>query len=213
MDKLWESLGSVLGLMLVGALVLLLDRVRAKVSDWLEKRRLNPLVRGIRYARDVQAMLLELRVQLGADRAYVILFHNGSYFSNKNPVWRVSCLVEVCKPGIAHDMTSVQGVLASNIWHVLAPAFDEQYPGVYDMKNGVKRVVVKEMPDSYSKEWLRSKGICGKVMVPLRDKNGQVCGIVAVNYDNAQCENCMLCSKNHQIMVDYSARIKYSLEK
>lgn len=213
MDKIWESLGGVLGLMLVGALVLILDRLRGKVSDWIERRRLNPLARGIRYARDVQALLLELRVQLGADRAYVILFHNGSYFSNKNPVWRASCLVEVCKPGISHDMTNAQGVMATNIWHVLAPVFDEKYPGVKDNKDGTKTIVVKDMPESYSKEWLRSKGVCGKVMTPLRDRNGQVCGILAVNYDNSQCENCEACTKSHKIMVDYASRIKYALEK
>ena len=212
MDKLWESLGSVLGLMLVGALVLLLDRIRSKISEWIERKRLHPLARGIRYARHVQALLLELRVQLQADRAYVMLFHNGSYFSNKNPVWRVSSLVEVCKPGISHVMTSVQGVLAANIWHVLAPVFDEQYPGIYDMKNGIKRLVVGEMPDCYSKEWLKSKGVCGKVMTPLRDKNGQVCGILAVNYDNADCNNCQLCSRDHKILADYAGRITYALE-
>lgn len=121
-------------------------------------------------------------------------------------------MVEVCRPGVAHDMTSVQGVLASTIWHVLAPVFDEEFPGLYEMGNSVKKLVANEMPESYSKEWLRAKGICSKVMVPLKGKNGQICGILAVNYDYSNCAVCDQCKKSHDLLLDYAGRISFAME-
>jgi hypothetical protein len=68
----------------------------------------------------IQDILAQLRIQANCDRAYILQFHNGSIFTSKNQMWKVSCTnesVDAVRPRIAE----LQNILSSAISDLLYP--------------------------------------------------------------------------------------------
>jgi hypothetical protein len=181
-DQFWIMVGQVSLLLLLGGSLLLLERLRNNLVSWWQSRRLHPLARAVMANKAVHTLLVELRAKTGADRANVYLFHNGQVFSNLNPVWRLSCTQETCKPGVTHDIERLQNILSSTIWDCLEPLFQ-------DMKEKDKSkwslphvFVVDKIPEGFFKGFLTARGIKIKIVCPLLNNRRQVVGFVALNY-------------------------------
>lgn len=183
---IYSTIAQILFLILAGAGLFWLDSVKDYLVEWWKSRRLHPLARAIRANRDVGTLLVELRAKSEADRANVYLFHNGQIFSNLNPVWRISCTQETCRPGISHEINKLQSMLASTIWEGLSPMFGEELKGMKVVECNKKRKCyvfnTDEMDDSFFKLGLASRGIKTKVVSPLIDKKHQIVGFVSINF-------------------------------
>jgi hypothetical protein len=194
MEELFSSFGSTLAqiflLVTGGALVVILEKMRQKASEWYAARMLHPIARSVLANRKVHALLVELRTRTEADRAHIFLFHNGQVFSNTNPLWRVSCTQESCRQGTSHEIESLQNILASTIWDGIAPLFGKDCDcgkgtkiiAISHMKNKAYIIDVHAINDSYYKRSIISRGIKKNVMVPILATKNEVVGFLALNY-------------------------------
>jgi len=213
---IWSTVGQILIIMLGGGLVLLLEHLRQTCLEWYRNRRLHALARSVMANRRVHTLLVELRTKLNADRAYIILFHNGQVFSNKNPVWRASCTQESCKAGISHQIEDQQNMLASSVWDCLAPLFDHQCSeGCTAIKDKdhpdhyIFKFDVNEMADSFTKCALISGGVKTTFETSVHDQKKEIVGLVAVNY----CVEDVPDAKSiTSALLEASSSIQYALE-
>jgi hypothetical protein len=148
----------------------------------------------------IQRMLTELRVITNSDRAYVLQFQNGSTFSSRNPVWRLSCTHESPGQGIKQCVEIIQHVISSSIPEILYPLWTDDLsacPGVSkaspgnchcaNIKNcqlpkGVRFYDVDKMVESYSKGLLQSKATKYMLASPILDQFNNQIAILFLDY-------------------------------
>lgn len=183
----WITVGQIAVLMLCGAGVLFLQKVKQWAYDWWKSRRLHPLARSIFANRKVHTLLVELRTKVDSDRAYIFLFHNGQVFSNLNPVWRLSCTQESCRMGITYEIERLQNILASTVWDCLAPLLGQegQVDGVKTFtRNGKKMFVfdTEMLADGFMKRSLHARGVKSQLITPLFDSKKQTVGFLGIDF-------------------------------
>lgn len=210
-STIWATLGQIIMLLSAGAILLILEQIRQKALEWLKTRRLHPIARAVRANKNVHTQLVELRTLTDADRAYVFLFHNGQHFSNKNPVWRLSCTQESCRTGISHEIEHSQGILSSTIWDGIAPLFGDVTIGItpIEAENGKAFMVkVEDLNDTYFRRFMISRGIQTAVISAIIDHRKEVVGFLAVNYclDNVADMNQVGCE-----VVKFASSIHFAL--
>jgi hypothetical protein len=181
--------------------------------DWYKSRKLHALALSVNANRNVHTSLVELRSKTDADRSYVVLFHNGQVFTNKNPVWRTSCTQETCKAGISHLIERQQNILASLIWDTIAPLFDGQCAkGItpFNVDNHtIFHVESGEMEDGYAKGAMTSGGVKTKFQITLKDRNREIVGFVGLDYCRDENFEMGFIAKE---MIQASVNIQYALE-
>lgn len=185
-NDIWTTVGQIGTWLAIGGGLVLLDQVRNRIQEWYRIRKLHPIARSVQANRRVHSLLVELRTKTDADRACVFLFHNGQVFSNKNPLWRVSCTQEYCRDGISHEIDSLQNILASMLWDGLAPLFgmdlDMGISTRYRLTHNVYVMDVVQMNDSYYKRSLIARGVRTNIVTPILDRS-EIVGYVALNYN------------------------------
>jgi hypothetical protein len=148
----------------------------------------------------IQRILTELRVHTNCDRAYVLQFQNGSTFSSRNPVWRLSCTHESPGQGIKQCVDIMQHIISSSISEILYPLWTDDLsacPGVSkispanchcaNIKNcqlpkGVRFYDVDKMTESYSKGLLQSKATKYMIASPILDQFNNQIAILFLDY-------------------------------
>lgn len=193
-ENLAEVIGLVIALGVIAVTALLRDFLWSRSKALLELLMLtghNLTWRDVRTDRCILDVLVELRVRVDADRAYVYQFHNGSYFTTKNPVWKMSCTHEVCRAGIAYVAREMQALPVSIMMEYLAGLWgdaDTLPHGVENVmcqcaneKQTVLWYAIDEIPESMGKSLLRAHGVCCMLLAPLRDGENIV-GLVGVDY-------------------------------
>jgi hypothetical protein len=104
--------------------------------------------------------LTELMIQTKADRAFVIQFHNGTYYVNKANQMKMSCTHEIVKEGISREQENMQDVLLSRTPIVAIDLLSKPYVFIN----------TKEQ-DSYFSQLLRNQGVTECVMAIMKDEN------------------------------------------
>lgn len=142
--------------------------------------------------RAIMDIIAETRVKTNADRAYVIRFHNGSYFSNRQPIWRLTCSHESTARGVDYQtMQDVRNLPASNVLDIIVPFWggisrgvqridvpDPTIEGDMDPRNGVYYIEVNKMDASMGKQLLLSEDVRCAINVPLvSPRDGRVLGL------------------------------------
>ncbi len=187
----WSSIGEIATWVALGGGVVVLNHIKNKVEDWYKQRKLHPIARSVLANRRVHALLVEVRAKTSADRALVYLFHNGQSFSNKNPLWRLSCTQEYCRDGISHEIGSQQNILASLCWDGLSPLMGSDTGRGVICKDYVgHQVYIMDVPgmnDSYYQRSLIARGVRTKIVTPLKDNN-EVVGFVALHFNERAIE-------------------------
>lgn len=191
-STIWTYVGQIVFLMGCGIMILTLQRLKAIAQEWLTQRRLHPIAKSVLANKEVNALLIELRTKTKADRACVFLFHNGQTFTNKNPLWRVSCTQECCRPGISHEIGNLQNMLASLFWDGIQPLFETSAgvdcgPGItmHSAMAGqlrVYRIKAHELSDTYYKRSLLATGIRVAYLTPIIDGKKEIVGYISLSY-------------------------------
>jgi len=119
--------------------------------------------------------LAELRAHMGAERAYVLQFHNGCYFVNGSPILRMSCTHESVAPGVAPIKNHSKDIMVN---HVL-----EAVSFLSEFERGSLPAVrqVSSIADCFYKSVVVSQGAETIVQYPLY-KNTQVIGMLVVDF-------------------------------
>jgi len=114
--------------------------------------------------------------ELGADRAYVLEFHNGEHYFSGRGQQKFSCSYEVVREGISAEAVNSQNHRISNYHHYISE-------------------LVKKGDFSYSDttlindvafvQLLNQKGVNAIYNVPLKTLNGKIIGILGVDYVKA----------------------------
>jgi len=186
---IWSLVGQIIMIMLAGGGVILLEQTRQALKEWYRQRKLHPIARSVLANKTVNSLLIELRATTEADRAAVFLFHNGQSFSNKNPLWRISCTQECCKMGVSHEIGSMQNILASLFWDGLASLFGSDADcgaGVtaYTASRGQRmyKIDITQLNDGYYKRSMLAKGVKTAFAAPLVDTKKEIVGFISLNY-------------------------------
>lgn len=109
----------------------------------------------------------------GADRAYVMEFHNGEHYFSGRGQQKFSCTYEVVNEGISAEFSHSQNHRISNFHHYVNEV-------VNDAK--FEYTHIPEIKDNAFKTLLKSKGVSSILNVPLKTLNGKVIGILGIDY-------------------------------
>ena len=188
--------------------ILLRKRIMEKISKWLETvSGITIYTHGhlgkneLEKAKDINAMLAELRLKTNADRAQVFEFHNGSVYTSKNQMWKTSCTYEIVDT-VQSSYKDLQNMLPSLVTDILAPMFDDdddlsEHSGVYrcspracvcsnkdgcKLPHGVYFYRVNGMKPSYAKGLLNNHKVAYMLQTPLIDANDNVVGFVSLDW-------------------------------
>lgn len=196
MREFWIAAGQIMGLLMLGVFLVYAERLKAWMWRRWDQRALNPIARAVQTCRVVHECLVELRVKIEADRAYVCQFHNGDYFTSKNPVYRMSCTQEIVLRGIARRQDKLQGVMVDTIWREIDILFGEA------TLEGVERIwddgdetkpyravyyyLVEALPESTFKSALIASGVWAMAASPMLDAKRNLVGFVGCDFCSEQ---------------------------
>ena len=193
----------------------------AFVGFWLKNhsRHKSTLPDSMKKTRDTRAAMSEMRVLAGADRVVIFQLHNGGYFSNHNPQWRISCTDEVHGPGVLPAGSEVQALFASRVTEIVGHLFDPATPPPHTCPEDIGgrkvfTVDIASMPTSFAKMILVTQGVNTFIQLPLYDLQGMVFGYLALDYCNFghPMTDPDFAPKLPQI-VDYTNRIEFLINE
>lgn len=194
-----KSLGEqIIGPILVGAIIYAI----MLLQDKIQKTRIKFSVRMTAEKSDkIQTILLEIRIRLNADRAYLAMYHNGNKYIEGSELIKKSRTNEVAAPGVSLEAHQYQNILIS-----LLP---EENKLVVD--EGASFTKVDSLPDGKFRRMCESRGIKCVARCAIRH-NDDIIGFVGVDYndDIEQPENisdlCRYAGILEQILTDYRGR-------
>lgn len=198
---LGTTIVATLGYMLVHINRLLYKWIFKKIWEFLKSKFTYKKLKKDEIDRDgkIREILIELRTIVHADRTCLFQFHNGSVFTTKNPIWRLSNTHESVSPGISSEIGKLQDMKASSMTEVLQSFWGEDYidgvekisptyckdcPNASKTPHGKKVVFidVAGLEDCYSKSLLVEQGIKYVLDSPIHNSDGNCVGFIAVNY-------------------------------
>ena len=111
--------------------------------------------------------------KMGADRAYVMEFHNGDHYFSGRGQQKFSCTHEVVEQGISVECEKSQNHRASN-YHLYIKELLENESYIYGD--------IAEVEDRGFLKMAQDKGVSGIYNVPIKTLNGKIIGILGVDY-------------------------------
>lgn len=147
--------------------------------------------------RAIMDIIAEARIRGDAQRSYVIRFHNGSYFSNRQPIWKMTASHESTAKGVDYQTTEdIQGLPAAHILDVVVPFWggisrgvkridvpDPTIEGQLDPRNGIYLTSIERLDSSMAKQLLRSQDVDYMVNIPLvSPKDGRIIGLFGLDF-------------------------------
>ncbi len=222
-EGIFQTVGLILAFAIIALVALLRERLQGDLQRAFDRLFGGDHVftaRDVELDRSIYSVLVEIRVRAGFDRVHLTQFHNGNFFSARNPVWKLSRTHEVCRPGVSYHARDMQNIPISVMIDLLAPLWEEELPAgasrlLCDCRPGCDRLIiwydVPTSPDSISKGMLGEQGVVTMMVVPVLDGENVVGFICGDNCDlddpetGQQYRGRMMCSA--------AARIGYLLEK
>lgn len=226
-----ESIEQIVGGVLAATLLLFLKGVRTwlwsmatKVMPNKKEEEHAPVQSAITLGRIIHDKLVELRVRVDAERAYLCQFHNGEKFSTKSPIWRYSCTHETCSSGVTNISCgphAVTNVLISNVVHTVEALYADVEDDWYsryqcsecdDCAEGQKIsiIIISKLPNSFAKSGFLAHGVKFTVRSPLII-GGQIVGFVAVDFCGKEVTLDDINAKPLEEICKISSRISYEI--
>lgn len=141
----WLPLGSGIALVIAAAIngyfALKGIKLKALLEEKLKPHRYN-FEAGVKLSATVNESLLRLRLQMKADRATIMLFHNGGTYYTGEPMQKMTMSHEKVKTGIQNIRKDFAGVPASIYDYVLEKLLVDKYvtfPDVNDIEDDTFR--------------------------------------------------------------------------
>lgn len=115
--------------------------------------------------------LTELLVETKSDRAYVMQFHNGSYYVNQGNQMKLSCTHEIVRSGVSREQDNMQNFLVSK--------FAAQLDRLSQSKSAIYNIA--EDDETYFGQMNKSQGVSTFIASFIKDGN-LIEGMVIINY-------------------------------
>lgn len=168
-------------------------------NEWLKKRHKLPHLRiSAEKNEKIQDLLIEIRIRLKADRAYLGMYYNGDKYIEGSEIIKVSRTNESAAPGVSLEAQYYQNILIS-----LLPDENKLVT-----EEGSSFTKVSVLPDGKFKRMCESRNIQAIARCAIRkDKN--IIGFVGLDYsdDIEKPENiedlCRYAGILEQILTDY----------
>lgn len=173
LDYLFRESGILVGSAIGAAIVFAITRGYQRYKQYVYNKR-NSISELINTDITVYRYLAELMYTLGADRVFVMQFHNGVYYVNNASQMKMSCTHEVTREGISRERRSMQDMLLSRFPVILN-----------DLQNGALKLYASKMKgnDSYFFQMLREQGV-QKCIANVMKEGTKLEGFVGVSFLN-----------------------------
>ena len=159
---------------LFGALVFFIKKILDKIADKLFEPK-DQVLEILNVGKLVKDSLESLRTEWGADRASIVQFHNGGYFSSGESMQKLTITHEEIGPGVNPLCNVLKNVsLTSALW-------------VADILEGKAIAKVDDIQDVISRTFLEEFGIRSIIGCPLK-KNDKLVGMVMLHWTNSQAK-------------------------
>jgi len=178
-SQLGNGLLQLAGLLLLGAIAVTVVYLRGKLTRALFG---EDIVEQVAVDTQLLELLAALREAMGADRAYVFLFHNGDRYTNGNDILRMSCAHESVNAGVSHEQKNAQGVLLSTVPEAIRFLVDRTRDDT-----SVFFTLSQDVPASYYRSVLESYGVSAVAKYPLYKANNIV-GFVGADYNSVDVD-------------------------
>lgn len=143
------------------------------LKNKLEYKKENCLESRSKAGSNVYQALKFVQSQTDCDRAYVFEFHNGEHFFSGKGQQKFSCTYEFVKPGVSSEASNSQNHRVSNFSVFMDSIICQE---VFDCLD------TSLLEDPAFQSILRSKGVESVVNVPLKTLNGNIIGILGIEY-------------------------------
>lgn len=151
-------------------------------SVWLGRKYIsrkdqNCIIKETLQNTNVYTALTFLLDEMGADRAYIMEFHNGEHYFSGRGQQKFSCTYEAVDSGISVECENSQNHRVSN-YHLYIKELIENGQYVYT-----------EMSDIEDRSFLKmtqDKGVSAICNVPIKTLNGKIIGILGIDYVKAE---------------------------
>lgn len=176
--------------------------------------------------------ILEVRIKMKADRAYIIQFHNGETFSANNPRWKMSQTFETCMDGISYTGDLIKNMDVTVVWDYLKVIFfdpeKEAVPGVeafiknracalefchHPRKSYLVTTTKMDRNRGYTRSLIEQQGIKYMIQTPILNADNQPIGIIGVDYcsderfeqaiSSTEFTSCVLCQTASEISLSW----------
>jgi len=122
---------------------------------------------------NVYTALNFLMGEMGADRAYVMEFHNGEHYFSGRGQQKFSCTYEIVGQGISVECEKSQNHRVSN-YHLYVKELIEN--GYYAYSD------IREIEDRSFSKMIQDKGVSAILNVPIKTLNGKIIGVLGLDY-------------------------------
>ena len=135
----WTDIGFWLLIMALPVLVYFIDKFKARAIKVITDYIINQIdgidIEIINRYKKINENLIKLLVEMSADRVYIVEFHNGQRFVTNQPIWKLSCTYEYCRPGISSEMSNMQSIPISGLIESISSLWGEVNPGFTSMEH------------------------------------------------------------------------------
>ena len=145
----------------------------------MQRKPVCPVTKDTNQSANVYTALKYTLEEMGADRAYVLEFHNGgSYYSGRGQQ-KFSCTHEVALGGISRECNNSQDHRVSNYY---------EYINEMIQNKQFKYINVRDVKDQSFLKLINRSGIESIYNIPIKTLNGKIIGILGVDYVKKPCE-------------------------
>ena len=137
------------------------------------RKPLCPVSEDTAHSTNVYTALAYTMEEMGADRAYVLEFHNGGKYYSGRGQQKFSCTHEIAKEGISRECDHSQEHRVSNYHDYITELINNKQ---------FKYSNINDVPDSSFLSLLRRSGVQSIYNVPIKTLNGKIIGILGVDF-------------------------------
>lgn len=148
-----------------------------------KSRKFDPILTEHQNSDNIYTALNFVMEQMGADRAYIFQFHNGSYYMSGRSQQKFSCTHETTTQGVSRESGYSQNHIVSNYYEyidsiVKKECFFFQSPD--------------EVGDHAFSALMKAKGVQSIYNIPIKTLNNKIIGILGVDYVKSCVKDCEL---------------------
>lgn len=144
----------------------------------------DPILSETQNNENIYTALQFITKEMGADRAYILQFHNGGHYTSGRSQQKFSCTHEITEPGISKEFDFSQNHIVSNF---------HDYIGELISMGKFAHTNYEDISDNMFSALMRNKGIKSIYNVPIKTLNGKVIGILGVDYIKECAEQSKVC--------------------
>lgn len=168
-----------------------------------EKELLNKQI--VELYNNIRSTLIELRVNMDADRVYIHEFHNGETFLSNKPRWKMSRTFEVCREGISYEDRKLQNLDVTLFWDSVKTFFSYNEKELVDGVNVFRKKPLCKLEfcilprtvflfdrdrmnpnEGQTKIALETQNVKYALCSPLLNHDNQAIGYIGIDYCNKE---------------------------